>query len=176
MGLDPCLWGPTIWHFLHIISFNYPEYPTYNEQMNMLSYLTFLGTVLPCPECRDHYVNNIKTVNVNGKQLNDCLESRELFSKWIYNLHDAVNKQTGKTISPTYESVKFKYSGFSSNSCTESCNGTNNLVCKVVLMDKNEGSRFENFSDTTGSYVMLVIIILVFLFFIYYNKNVSISI
>jgi hypothetical protein len=146
--IEPCLWGSAQWFLLHLLSFNYPSAPTNQDKNDMYSYLTSLGKVLPCPACRDHYLANINT-KLNGYTLQESLASRDLFTRWMYELHNLVNTQTGKSAGPTFEQVQKKFgplisgSGSSDSlgsgtSCSDSCSDESPYKCKVDIVPKND--------------------------------------
>ena len=116
------VWGPLLWHFLHIISFNYPVNPTeYNKKNNLIknqienSYYYFiflLQFILPCGSCRDNLVEKFKSVKIK-KNKNKILEDRESFSRFIYNLHKTVNISVlNKKSNLKYEEIKDFYEHF----------------------------------------------------------------
>ena len=37
-GMLTKVWGPPLWYFLHTISFNYPIYPTKEDQKNYYNF------------------------------------------------------------------------------------------------------------------------------------------
>jgi hypothetical protein len=41
-GIPPCSWGPAAWHFLHSISFGYPEQVGNSEEDEKLKTDTFM--------------------------------------------------------------------------------------------------------------------------------------
>ena len=46
------VWGPSLWHVLHTISFNYPVNPTEEQKQQYKDFVLSLGNVLPCGACR----------------------------------------------------------------------------------------------------------------------------
>lgn len=87
-GMMTAIWGPGMWHFLHTISFNYPIQPTKEEKKHYEAYINSIRFVLPCRYCRDNYANNLK--NAGWKR--GVLKSRDTFSRFMYRLHNAVNR------------------------------------------------------------------------------------
>lgn len=146
MTIETCIWGNAQWVLLHIISFNYPEKITEeNKQVkkDMYNYLISLGSVLPCPKCKEHYFENINK-SINGYTLDDSLNSKDKFTRWMYELHNLVNKQTGKTVYPTYKEVYNRYNPLVSSSCSDSCNSdTGDTYCKVEFVKKSDGNMFD---------------------------------
>ena len=47
-GMLTSVWGPSLWHYLHIMSFNYPVKPTKQDKKNYKNFVVSLKHVLPC--------------------------------------------------------------------------------------------------------------------------------
>jgi len=108
MGIGTKIFGPIFWSMLHIISFNYPINPTEENKDDYHKYLMSIKNILPCKSCRDNYIVNLKAT----KYGRDKLKNREVFSRFIYDLHNTVNKMLGKKNFSTYEDVRDKYELF----------------------------------------------------------------
>ena len=107
-GMLTTIWGPSMWHCLHTISFNYPVYPTNKDKKNYMNFINNLKYVLPCGKCRINLVKNFKKLPLNI----NCMKSRETFSKYIYDLHEIVNKMLCKKSNLTFEDVRERYENF----------------------------------------------------------------
>ena len=59
-GMLTYVWGPSLWHSLHTISFNYPVKPTKKQKNNYFKFMKNLKNILPCIYCRQNYEKNIK--------------------------------------------------------------------------------------------------------------------
>ena len=113
-GMLTSVWGPPMWHFLHTMSFNYPINPTAEDKKHYSNFIYDLRYVLPCKYCRINLTSNLK-----ANPLLDChLKSRETFSKFIYRLHEIVNKRLGKKSGLSYCDVRERYEHFRSR-CTK---------------------------------------------------------
>jgi hypothetical protein len=112
-GMLTSVWGPSMWLFLHIMSFNYPVHPTLNEKKQYRDFILSLQYVLPCKYCRINLTNNLKTLPITMK----TMESRNTFSRYIYNLHELINKMLKKNTHLSYNEVKERYEHFRSR-CT----------------------------------------------------------
>ena len=113
-GMLTSVWGPPMWHFLHTMSFNYPVNPTAEDKKHYSNFIYDLRYVLPCKYCRINLTSNLK-----ANPLLDChLKSRETFSKFIYRLHEIVNKRLGKKSGLSYCDVRERYEHFRSR-CTK---------------------------------------------------------
>jgi hypothetical protein len=81
-GMLTTVWGPSLWHYLHVMSFNYPNNPTIQEKQYYRNFVLNLQNVLPCKYCRINLKNNFKK-----NPLKMChLKNRHAFSYYIYNL------------------------------------------------------------------------------------------
>jgi hypothetical protein len=113
-GMLTSVWGPAQWHFLHTMSFNYPVSPTPEDKRHYMDYVKNLQHVLPCKYCRINLTNNFKK-----KPLQMCdMASRETFSRYIYELHETVNKMLKKKSNLSYCDVRERYEHFRSR-CTD---------------------------------------------------------
>jgi hypothetical protein len=107
-GFLTAVWGPAQWHMLHTISFNYPINPTAEEKKQYMEYVLSLKNVLPCGACRKNLVKNFKKYPLKMKHM----ESRDSFSRYIYNLHEIVNTMLKKKSNLTYCDVRERYEHF----------------------------------------------------------------
>lgn len=112
-GMLTSVWGPPLWHFLHTMSFNYPVKPTKNEKKNYRNFILQLKYILPCRYCRENLRKNLK---VHPLLMRD-MKNRETFSRWVYELHEIVNKMLGKKSGLSYNDVRDRYENFRSR-CT----------------------------------------------------------
>lgn len=127
-GMLTSVWGPSLWHFLHVISFNYPVNPTQKDIKYYKSFMCLLTKILPCKYCRDNLVKNLKIHPLNKQ----TFKNRKTFSKYVYKLHEHVNKMLGKSSNLSYEDVKYRYEHFRSR-----CGKPNNYTKKAKSNNKN---------------------------------------
>ena len=116
-GMLTSVWGPGMWHFLHTMSFNYPVNPTRQQQHQYRNFIISLQHILPCKYCRMNLHNNFKTFPLQACHM----KTRETFSRYVYRLHEIVNKMLGKNSKLTYCDVRERYEHFRSR-CTVSEN------------------------------------------------------
>ena len=90
------------------MSFNYPVEPTEEDKKHYRDFMLNLQYVLPCKYCRMNLTNNYKT-----KPLDMChMKNRDTFSRYIYELHENVNKMLNKKSNLTYCDVRERYEHF----------------------------------------------------------------
>jgi hypothetical protein len=109
-GMLTTVWGPSQWHVLHTMSFNYPVHPTTKDKQNYRNYILSLKNVLPCGKCRENLKKNFKKLPLKMEHM----KNRHTFSKYIYDLHELVNKMLNKESGLTYEKVRNTYENFRS--------------------------------------------------------------
>ncbi len=113
-GMLTSIWGPNMWHYLHTLSFNYPVKPTTENKRRYKEFILNLQYTLPCKYCRINMTNNLKAHPLKMSDLKD----RDSFSRYIYKLHEIVNKMLKKSSGLTYCEVRERYEHFRSR-CTE---------------------------------------------------------
>ena len=152
-GMLTSVWGPSLWHYLHTMSFNYPVNPTKQDKKNYKEFVMSLKHVLPCKYCRMNLRKNFKAVPLNATALKD----RDGFSRWMYNLHEHINKMLNKKSNLTYCDVRERYEHFRSrctdkkqkviqvvkkeNGCVEPLYGQKSkCIIKIVPKEKREAT------------------------------------
>jgi hypothetical protein len=140
-GMLTYIWGPPLWHFLHTMSFNYPVSPTPTQKKEYRNFVLSLRNVLPCGKCRENLTHNFQTLPLTMASM----RSRTTFSKYIYDLHETVNKMLGKPASHlSYEQVRERYEHFRARcsqkrkkgekGCTESYRGARKTKCLLHIV------------------------------------------
>jgi hypothetical protein len=107
-GMMTTVWGPSMWHYMHAMSFNYPIKPTSEQKKHYKQFVLNLQHTLPCGACRTNLKNNLKVHPLKSCHLKD----RTSFSRYIYDLHEIVNKMLGKESGLTYCQVRERYEHF----------------------------------------------------------------
>jgi hypothetical protein len=113
-GMITSVWGPPLWHYIHTMSFNYPVNPTMEDKIHYRNFILNLKNVLPCKYCRMNLKTNLKQLPIKMCDM----KNRETFSKYVYNLHELVNKMLKKTSNLSYCDVRERYEHFRAR-CTD---------------------------------------------------------
>ena len=132
-GMLTTIWGPSMWHFLHTMSFNYPVKPSKEDKEHYREFILNLRNVLPCKYCRQNLKTNMKA---NPLTMND-MENRDTFSRYIYKLHEIINKLLGKKSGLSYCDVRERYEHFRSR-CTQDSPKILKLRMAKTLKNKNK--------------------------------------
>lgn len=109
-GLVTKIWGPPAWTFLHSVTFGYPIEPTEEHKEKYKQFFELAGDVLPCKYCRDSYKDFIQSGCT--KLDDDKLENRESLTRWMYDIHERVNKKLGVEYGISYDDVVKRYESY----------------------------------------------------------------
>jgi len=107
-GMLTKIWGPSLWHYLHVMSFNYPVRPSQKDKEHYRKFLCQLRYVLPCGKCRKNLKRNFKKL----PPTRSIFKNRDKFSRYIYKLHEVVNKMLNKKSGLSYDEVRERYEHF----------------------------------------------------------------
>jgi hypothetical protein len=128
-GFLTAVWGPMLWSYMHTMSFNYPTEPTNEQKTNYRSFILNLKNVLPCKFCRLNLEKNFKELPLTVAHM----KNRETFSRYVYDLHELVNKMLNKSSGLTYEDVRDRYENFRSR-----CTAEKPPIIKEEVKEKKE--------------------------------------
>ena len=101
--MNPDFWGKSAWRFLHSITFNYGDekgIPTKKEKTIYKAYFNLLPYILPCDTCKESFLCLVKE-----NPIDKHLKTRETLIKWLYILHNKVNK---KLVKPEESEIDFR--------------------------------------------------------------------
>ena len=86
MVLDPKIWGPHYWFFLHTVALNYPLYPNNISKKKYYDFIENFSLFIPVPDIANSFSKILDEFPVTP-----YLDSRESFIKWIHFIHNKVN-------------------------------------------------------------------------------------
>ena len=135
-GMLTSVWGPSLWHYLHTMSFNYPTKPTREEKKNYRDFVLSLQNVLPCKYCRMNLRKNLKDLPLKNKDM----KNRRSFSLWMFKLHEHINKMLGKKSGLTYSKVRERYEHFRAR-CTIDIDEKTKLVKIKPIKNKTRKKK-----------------------------------
>lgn len=105
-SVKPDIWGAHGWKFMHYVTLGYPDNPTHNDKMNYKNFFTSLQNILPCTKCALNYKQNLVESPIDPH-----LDNRDHLVKWLINIHNKVNLETGKAEVPYEEALSFYTNG-----------------------------------------------------------------
>ena len=103
VSIKPSIWGPHGWKFLHYVSLGYPSNPTEEDKKNYKNFYNSLQHILPCAKCDHNYSHNLIKYPIDNH-----LSSRDSLVRWVIDIHNQVNNETGKR-EYTYEEALSLY-------------------------------------------------------------------
>lgn len=126
--MDPNIWGPHLWHYMHMISFNHPNNPNSEDVYHQKVFLENLQHTLPCNKCKMHYKQYISKY---PPKLNTKMD----YIKWVIDLHNAVNERNGKKIYNYDEAIEEIRNNFSDSKQDDSkCPNYFKYLCIVLFI------------------------------------------
>ena len=132
-GMLTSVWGPVMWHMLHTISFNYPVNPTKKNIKDYYKFFKRLITILPCGTCRKNLKKNLKLAEFGRHYFT----SRDVLSRFVYKLHEIINKMLNKESNLTYDDIRNKYELLRARCVDKNTEGVS--VCKVPDKKDHKG-------------------------------------
>jgi len=84
--MNPEIWGPHAWFFLHTITLSYPENPSETDKKQMYDFFMSLSNIIPCLNCMKHF-----KAHLNKYPITPFLDNRQLLVSWLVMLHNMVN-------------------------------------------------------------------------------------
>jgi hypothetical protein len=152
-GMLTTVWGPPMWHYLHTMSFNYPVKPTKKDRKQYREFILKLEFTLPCGKCRENLKRNFKKFPLSARHM----KNRGTFSRYMYELHELVNKMLGKKSNLTFNQIRERYEHFRSRcskktrkvkadkekGCTEPLTGEKSK-CILNIVPRSEKSETFN--------------------------------
>jgi hypothetical protein len=89
--LDPRVWGPHFWFFLHTVSMTYPHHPNTVTKKKYYEFIQNLPEFIPLNEI----ANDLRTL-INKYPVTPYLDDRESFIKWVHFIHNKINEKLEK--------------------------------------------------------------------------------
>lgn len=91
---DPRIWGGDMWASMHRVSLAYPEVPNRRDKQAAFEFYRSIGFLLPCLGCQKHYKEYFDATFDKKK----TTANRVKLARWVYDLHEAVNRRLGKPL------------------------------------------------------------------------------
>jgi hypothetical protein len=89
--MDPTVWGPSYWFFLHTIAFNYPKNPTTIQKKIHYRLIHNLHEFIPSKSIANTFVKILEKYPVTP-----YLDTQKDFIKWMHFIHNKINIRLDK--------------------------------------------------------------------------------
>jgi hypothetical protein len=87
MKLDPTVWGPHYWFFIHTIALSYPLRPNAVTKKKYYDFIQNLPLFLPNEQMATHFEKLLDLYPVTP-----YLDTRESFIRWTHHIHNKINE------------------------------------------------------------------------------------
>lgn len=89
--LDPKIWGPHYWFFLHTVAMTYPHHPNSVTKKKYYEFIQNLPLFIPVEEVSKEFEKLIDIYPITP-----YLDNRDSFTSWIHFIHNKINEKLEK--------------------------------------------------------------------------------
>jgi hypothetical protein len=89
--LDPKVWGPHYWFFLHTLAMTYPHHPNSVTKKKYYEFIQNLPLFLPVQEISTEFSKLIDKYPITP-----YLDNRDSFVRWMHFIHNKINEKLEK--------------------------------------------------------------------------------
>ena len=89
--LDPKVWGPHYWFFLHTVAMTYPHYPSTITKKKYYEFIQNFPLFLPVEEISGEFSKLIDKYPITP-----YLDNRDSFVRWVHFIHNKINEKLEK--------------------------------------------------------------------------------
>jgi hypothetical protein len=90
--IEPEIWGPYYWGFLHTIAFCYPNYPTTITKKKYYEFIHNLPLFIPTESISKSFSKLLDKYPVTP-----YLDNKTSFIRWTHFIHNKINKKLDKS-------------------------------------------------------------------------------
>jgi hypothetical protein len=91
--LDPKIWGPHYWFFLHTLAMTYPQHPNSVTKKKYYEFIHNLPLFLPVEQISGEFSKLIDQYPITP-----YLDNRNSFVRWMHFIHNKINEKLEKPI------------------------------------------------------------------------------
>jgi hypothetical protein len=89
--LDPKVWGPHYWFFLHTLAMTYPHHPNSVTKKKYYEFIQNLPLFLPVEEVSGEFSKLLDKYPITP-----YLDNRDSFVRWMHFIHNKINEKLEK--------------------------------------------------------------------------------
>jgi len=89
--LDPKIWGPHYWFFLHTVAMTYPHHPNAVTKKKYYEFIQNLPLFIPVDEISKEFEKLIDIYPITP-----YLDNRDSFVRWSHFIHNKINQKLEK--------------------------------------------------------------------------------
>ena len=91
LQLDPNIWGPHYWFFLHTLAISYPHHPNAVTKKKYYELIQNLPLLIPIESIGSDFIKLLDEYPVTA-----YLDNRESLIKWMHFIHNKINEKLEK--------------------------------------------------------------------------------
>lgn len=99
--LDPEVWGPHYWFFLHTLAYSYPTYPNETTKRKYYDLIHNMPLFIP-----NEGIGNKFSRLLDRYPVTPYLDKRDSFLRWVNFIHNKINYLHGKEEMTLEESIR----------------------------------------------------------------------
>ena len=89
--LDPKVWGPSYWFFLHTVAMTYPRYPNAVTKKKYYDFIQNLPLFIPVEKISKEFSQLL-----NKYPITPYLDNRDSLVRWMHFIHNKINEKIEK--------------------------------------------------------------------------------
>jgi len=89
--LDPKIWGPHYWFFLHTVAMTYPNHPNAVTKKKYYEFIQNLPLFIPVEQISKEFERLIDKYPITP-----YLDNRDSFVRWVHFIHNKINEKLEK--------------------------------------------------------------------------------
>ena len=89
--LDPKIWGPHYWFFLHTLAMTYPHHPNAVTKKKYYEFVQNLPLFIPVEQISKEFEKLIDVYPITP-----YLDNRDSFTRWMHFIHNKINEKLEK--------------------------------------------------------------------------------
>jgi hypothetical protein len=110
MGLDPKVWGPHYWFFLHTVAMCYPHRPNTITKKKYYEFIHNIPMFIPVETMATYFSQLLDQYPVSP-----YLDSRDAFIRWMHFIHNKINQRLEKPNISLSKFYKYYYEQYKPN-------------------------------------------------------------
>ena len=89
--LDPKIWGPHYWFFLHTVAMTYPHHPNAVTKKKYYEFVQNIPIFIPVEQISKEFEKIIDVYPITP-----YLDNRDSFVRWVHFIHNKINEKLEK--------------------------------------------------------------------------------
>jgi len=143
MELNPEIWGPHYWFFLHSIALNYPNYPNNITKKKYYEFFQNLPLFIPVESISNDFIKLLDLYPISS-----YLDNKKSLITWVHFIHNKINEKLEK---PKISLDEFYFNYYQHY--------------KPKIIQNKENEKFKQ-----KIIYFIIIFLLIILIYIFYNK------